>query len=55
MGSNANVSLYDITGRKITEQQVIVGEHTTLKGTFPEGIYILRAGKFVAKVVSKGQ
>ena len=40
-GSDAKVSVFDIAGYKVTEQSVVVGERTTLEGTFPESIYVL--------------
>ncbi len=50
-GNDATISVFNIAGRKITEQTVVVGEHTILDGVFPEGVYVLRAGKCVTKVV----
>ena len=50
-GSNANVSVFDLAGRRLAEQSVVVGDRTTLKGAFPKGVYILRSGKCVAKVI----
>ncbi|MDR0231182.1 MAG: IPT/TIG domain-containing protein [Dysgonamonadaceae bacterium] len=49
-GNDVNVSVFDIIGRKLTEQPVIVGERTILKGTFPRGVYVLRSGKCVTKI-----
>jgi hypothetical protein len=48
---NSNtVSVFDVTGRKLTTQPIIAGRRTTLKGTFKEGAYMLRAGRWSAKV-----
>jgi hypothetical protein len=52
-GSRSNVSIFDITGRKVAEQPVIAGEHSILNGTFQKGVYVLRSGKCVAKVIVK--
>jgi hypothetical protein len=46
------VSVFDVAGRKLTEQPVAVGERTTLKGKFKEGVYLLRADKWSTKVVA---
>ncbi len=51
-GNDAIVSIFDVAGRKITELPVVLDEHVTL-GNFPEGIYILHAGKCVTKVIVK--
>ncbi|MDL2305711.1 IPT/TIG domain-containing protein, partial [Bacteroides sp. OttesenSCG-928-D19] len=50
-GSNETVSVFDITGRKLAEESVVVGQRTILKNKFAEGAYILRAGKCAAKVL----
>jgi len=50
-GSRANVSIFDVAGRKFTEQLVVVGERTILEDIFPKGVYVLRSGKCVTKVV----
>ncbi|MDR0508143.1 MAG: IPT/TIG domain-containing protein [Dysgonamonadaceae bacterium] len=52
-GSAGKVSVYDVTGRKLTEQNISTGERTVLKGIFAEGIYVLRTGKFSVKVAVK--
>lgn len=52
-GSNANVSIFDITGRKLAEKSVVVGEQTTFRNVFPEGIYVLRAEKCTTKIMIK--
>jgi DNA-binding beta-propeller fold protein YncE len=52
-GNEADVSIFDIAGRKVADQPVIVGERTTIEGAFPGGVYIVHAGKFVTKVVVK--
>ncbi|MDH6303691.1 hypothetical protein M2459_000023 [Parabacteroides sp. PF5-5] len=46
-----NVSVFDIMGRKLAEQPVIVGQRTTLSGTFLKGIYVARAGKLAGKIM----
>ncbi|GHV58541.1 hypothetical protein FACS1894182_11190 [Bacteroidia bacterium] len=49
---SVEVSVFDITGRKLTTQSVTVNERTVLEGRFTKGIYVLRAGKKAAiKVV----
>lgn len=50
-GSEATISVFDITGRKYAEQSVITGERTVLDSLFPEGVYVLRTGKYVTKVI----
>ncbi|MDR0864614.1 MAG: IPT/TIG domain-containing protein [Candidatus Symbiothrix sp.] len=50
-GSEAHISVFDIAGRKLTGQPITIGERTTLDGTFAEGVYLLRAGKWSAKVI----
>jgi len=53
LGSRANVSVFDIAGRKVTEQPVVAGEHSMLNGTFQKGVYILRSGKHATKLIVK--
>ncbi|MDR3061204.1 MAG: IPT/TIG domain-containing protein, partial [Dysgonamonadaceae bacterium] len=50
-GGRINISVSDVTGRKLTEQPVTVGEKTILKGVFKKGIYILHTGKWTTKVI----
>jgi hypothetical protein len=50
-GEDAKVSVFDIAGRLISTQQVVVGERTALDGYFPRGVYVLRSGKCVTKVM----
>jgi hypothetical protein len=45
------VSVFDVAGRKLTEQTITIGGRTTLNYTFTEGVYLLRAGKWSAKVI----
>lgn len=50
-GKRVDIAIFDIMGRKLTEQPVIVGQKTILSGTFPGGIYVARAGKLTTKVL----
>jgi hypothetical protein len=50
-GSLVDVSVYDVVGRKLAEQPVVVGDRTVLDGTFPEGVYVLRTEKWAVRVV----
>jgi hypothetical protein len=46
-----NVSVFNITGHKLLEQTIVAGERTPLVGTFARGVYLLRAGRWSAKVM----
>jgi hypothetical protein len=49
-GAEETVSVYDVMGRKLAVQTIIVGERAVLDATFPEGVYVVRAGKNTAKI-----
>ncbi len=50
-GKNATVSAFDTSGRKVIEQEIVIGERTVLKNPLPRGVYMLRAGKYSTKVM----
>jgi hypothetical protein len=47
---DCKVAVYDILGNRITVQDVISNTPTVLKGQFTKGVYVLRAGKYTAKL-----
>jgi hypothetical protein len=51
-GANATVTVFDITGRKLTRQTIAVGERTVLKGLFGKGVYVLQANQWTVKAVA---
>lgn len=50
-GREKQVEVFDIAGRKITQQPVVVGARTVLGVSFSSGVYLLRAGGCTTKVV----
>ncbi|MDR0542609.1 MAG: T9SS type A sorting domain-containing protein [Dysgonamonadaceae bacterium] len=54
-GDRVDVSVFDVTGRKLTGQAVMTGEKTVLDGVFKNGVYVLRADNRTVKLIVRSE